>query len=482
VVELASGGAFRFSHDLVRQTLYSALGPAEQRRMHGAVGGALEQLHGTRPGPVVSALAHHFAAALPGGDPAAAVRYLTLAGEAAGELAAWHEAAGYYERAADLAREHGFDAGETCDLYVSLAEQLVAIPDLQRAEAAIETADALLAAAPDRAREGRLTIARAHMRIGDALAFDDETIFDAIELFQELGDPAGEARGWGALVILNCGRSDRLKGGEAAERMLECASRAGSRALMSQAMRSMGSNFALGAAPVHVAIPRIRALIADAPDAVTKARLINNIARLETIRGRFDEGRALLAEARDVCPPGEWANLEDYLLTNGAQLELAAGNPRRAEELSRASCALLEAHGMVRYLSSEICILVDALIGIGQLEEAEAILERAKPWAALDDVDALMRQARSAARLAVARGDPEEAERLAREALAYIEAADAADEYAETLLLLAEIRLAAGDHDEVAAASAKAFAVAEARGNVVLMQQARERLGVPVPV
>jgi DNA-binding SARP family transcriptional activator len=479
VVELASGGAFRFSHDLVRQTLYSALGPAEQRRMHGAVGRALEQLHGTRPGPVVSALAHHFAAALPGGDPAAAVRYLRLAGEAAGELAAWHEAAGYYERAAELAREHGFDAGETCDLYVSLAEQLVAIPDLQRAEGAIETADALLAAAPDRAREGRLTIARAHMRMGDALAFDDETIFDAIELFQELGDPAGEARGWGALVILNCGRSDRLKGGEAAERMLECASRAGSRALMSQAMRSMGSNFALGAASVHVAIPRIRALIADAPDAMTKARLINNIARLETIRGRFDEGRALLAEARDVCPPGEWANLEDYLLTNGAQLELAAGNPRRAEELSRASCALLEAHGMVRYLSSEICILVDALIGIGRFEEAEAILERAKPWAALDDVDALMRQARSAARLAFARGDAEEAERLAREALAHIEAADSVDEYAETLLLLAEIRLAAGDHDEATAASAKAVAVAEARGNVVVMQQARELLEAP---
>jgi tetratricopeptide (TPR) repeat protein len=212
---------------------------------------------------------------------------------------------------------------------------------------------------------------------------------------------------------------------------------------------------------------------------MTKVRLINNIARLETIRGRFDEGRALLAEARDVCPPGEWANLEDYLLTNGAQLELTAGNPRRAEELSRASCALLEARGMVRYLSSEICILVDALIGIGQLEEAEAILERAKPWAALDDVDALMRQARSAARLAFARGDAEEAERLAREALEHIEAADSADEYAETLLLLAEIRLAAGDHDEAAAASAKAFAVAEARGNVVLMQQARELLEAP---
>jgi tetratricopeptide (TPR) repeat protein len=119
------------------------------------------------------------------------------------------------------------------------------------------------------------------------------------------------------------------------------------------------------------------------------------------------------------------------------------------------------------------------LIGIGQFEEAEATLELAKQWAALDDVDALVRQARSAARLAFARGAAAEAESFGREALEHIEVADAVDEHAETLLLLAEIRLAAGDNDEAAAASAKALAIAEARGNVVFMQQARELLEAP---
>src|SRR4051812_1985992 len=261
-IELAAGGTLRFSHDLVRQTLYASLGPADKRRMHEAAGVALEQLQGARGGPVVAALAHHFSAALPGGDFAKAVRYLTLAAETAAELPAWHESAAYYQRAADLARENGLDPAVVSDLYLRLAEQLVVIPDMQRAQAAIEHAEALVAAAPSRELEARLTIASAHMRMLDALTLDEDSVFEAIEMFRERDDPAGEARGWGALVTLNCGRSDRLKGGEAAERMLDCARRAHSKALMGQAMRSMGSNFALGSAPAAVTISRVTALIA----------------------------------------------------------------------------------------------------------------------------------------------------------------------------------------------------------------------------
>jgi tetratricopeptide (TPR) repeat protein len=347
---------------------------------------------------------------------------------------------------------------------------------------AIDEAAALLALAPDREREGRLTIVRAHMRMGDALAFDEATIFAVVEMFRELGDPAGEARAWGALVTLNCGRSNRLKGGEAAERMLDCAKRAGSKGLVGQAMRNMGSNFALGSAPLKEAIPRVSALIAEAGDDYTKARLMNCLARLESIGGRFDEGRALLAKAREVCPVGERANLESYLLSGGAHIELYAGNPARAEELSRAACDDFEAQGLVRYLSSEMCFLIDALIGLGRFEEAEANLERARPWAAADDADALLRQARSWARLELARANLDAADAHVRESLSHVEAADAIDEHAEVLLLLATIRRASGDDDGARAAAAEALALSEERGHVVFAQQAREVLSAPVAV
>ena len=58
-------------------------------------------------------------------------------------------------------------------------------------------------------------------------------------------------------------------------------------------------------------------------------------------------------------------------------------------------------------------------------------------------------------------------------AVDHIETADPVDGHAETPLPHAERLVAAGDHDEAAAASVMALAITEARGNVVLMRQAR---------
>jgi len=171
-----------------------------------------------------------------------------------------------------------------------------------------------------------------------------------------------------------------------------------------------------------------------------------------------------------------------YLASGAAHVELTAGNPARAEEYARAGCGDLEARGLVRYLSSELCFLVDALILLGRLDEAGGQLDRAAPWAALDDVDALMRQDRSRARLELARGNVDAAERFARQAVAHIEAADAADEHAECLLVLAEVRRAAGDDGEAQSAAARALEVSEGRGHLVFAQQARKLLADPVPV
>jgi DNA-binding SARP family transcriptional activator len=473
--------ALRFSHDLVRHTLYAGLGRSERRRIHEAVALALES-RAARPEAVAAALGHHFAEALPGGDPAKAVEYLTLAGDAAGDIAASHEAASFYSRAAEIAKANEFPADVVCDLYLQLAERLIEAFDMAAAKSAVEDAETLIASAPDRVRESRLAVARAHLRMLDALALDDQEIFDAIALFEELGDPVGAARGWGALVILNCGRSDRLQGDVAAERMLECARRAGSKALLSQAMRSIGSALALGAAPIGEALVRLRAFYDESDDPFTRARLLNCIACLEAMRGHFDESRAIVAQALDLVPAGQRFELEGYVYSTGSRTEYLSGNFRRAEELARADNVNLEAQGLVRYMSSELTFLVDALIAQGKLEEAGVQLERAAPLAAPDDVDALLRQARSRARLEFARDDLETAEEFARRALTYVEAAMAPDEHADSLLLLARILAAAGRHDEAREAAAQAFDVAEAREHTVYMQQARELLAAPAPV
>jgi hypothetical protein len=60
-----------------------------------------------------------------------------------------------------------------------------------------------------------------------------------------------------------------------------------------------------------------------------------------------------------------------------------------------------------------------------------------------------------------------------------MEEAMAPDEHAETLLLLAEILVAAGRDDEARVAAAEALEVAEAREHLVFVQQARELLAAP---
>jgi DNA-binding SARP family transcriptional activator len=482
VIERVPGGAFRFSHDLVRQTLYAGLGAVERRHMHEAVARALEEVHATRPEPVLADLAHHFSEALPGGDAGKATRYLGLAGDQAAELSAYHEAAALYGRAAEIGKAGAADAAELRDLYLKLAEQYVAILELEPARAAVGEADALLALEPDPIVEGRLAIARAHFSMLDTSTMDEEAIFSAIDLFEANGDPLAAARGWSVLVTLNCGRSDRLQGNEASERMLECARRGGSKALTGQAMRNLGSTLALGAAPVSTAVARLRALLHEAEDPFTRARLTNCVAELEGIRGRFDEGRALIAEARAIAPQGERLTLEGYLWSCGARLELRAGNPRRAEELARRACADLESQGLARYLSSELLSLVDALIEQERYDEARTYLDRAIGYTAPDDVDALLRQARSQARLELAHGNLAAAEDFARQAVEYGEAAETPDEHSECLLLLATVLFARDRLAEARHLAAEGLRVAEARENVPVAQRARRMLGVREPV
>src|SRR4051794_41529439 len=104
----------------------------------------------------------------------------------------------------------------------------------------------------------------------DTSTMDEEAIFSAIDLFEANGDPLAAARGWSVLVTLNCGRSDRLQGNEASERMLECARRGGSKALTGHAMRNLASNLALGAAPVSTAAPMLPSPLEGGRDPFTR--------------------------------------------------------------------------------------------------------------------------------------------------------------------------------------------------------------------
>jgi tetratricopeptide (TPR) repeat protein len=95
-------GHWRFTHALVREVLYEALGPTRRAALHRTVGDALERLHGELDGPHLDELAHHFTCAAPGGSVEKAVEYCTRAAARAMERYGFDESARHYERALTL--------------------------------------------------------------------------------------------------------------------------------------------------------------------------------------------------------------------------------------------------------------------------------------------------------------------------------------------------------------------------------------------
>jgi DNA-binding NarL/FixJ family response regulator len=157
IEQAADRGCYQFSHALIRETLYEEIPATRRARLHLRVGTALEALHGRDPMSNLAALAHHYCAALPGGDAAKAVEYARRAAERADELFAYEEAARYYRLALQALEALGArdDATRRCRLLIALGEaQTKAGENLQAAEILQQAAESAkaLGVAPDLAR------------------------------------------------------------------------------------------------------------------------------------------------------------------------------------------------------------------------------------------------------------------------------------------------------------------------------------------
>jgi DNA-binding SARP family transcriptional activator/tetratricopeptide (TPR) repeat protein len=139
-------GRLRFSHALVRDTLYETLGAARRRATHLRAAESLERLHASDPEPYLAELAHHFFQALPGADPARAVEYAERAGDRAGALLAYEEAARLYDLALRaLDGQAGNVSEKRCGLLASLGDAWARAGDEPAARAAFLEAAAIAA-------------------------------------------------------------------------------------------------------------------------------------------------------------------------------------------------------------------------------------------------------------------------------------------------------------------------------------------------
>jgi DNA-binding SARP family transcriptional activator len=133
-------GRLRFSHALIRDTLYDELPSARRALMHRRLGETLEELHAHDLDPHLAELAHHFWQASETGK---AVDYAWAAGDRAVRLLAFEEAARLYERSLEaLERDRPDDVSRRCELLLTLGEARMRAGDSVRAREALRDAAA----------------------------------------------------------------------------------------------------------------------------------------------------------------------------------------------------------------------------------------------------------------------------------------------------------------------------------------------------
>jgi tetratricopeptide (TPR) repeat protein len=206
------------------------------------------------------------------------------------------------------------------------------------------------------------------------------------------------------------------------------------------------------------------------------------IGTFEALDGRVEEGRELLEEARSIFV--ELGNREALMVIafSTGPLERRVGNPVAAEREYRDAVELAERMGDLGRMSNLASGLADALLDQGRLDEAAEALEVARSSALEDDPSAQGVWRMAAARLAMRRGETEEAVRLARESVAVMESLQELLTLPDLFISQAEVFRAAALAEEARAALERAVDVARLKGTSAEERRAEELLAALEPV
>jgi tetratricopeptide (TPR) repeat protein len=227
----------------------------------------------------------------------------------------------------------------------------------------------------------------------------------------------------------------------------------------------------LGPRPVGDALRELAALGGDVDVVLLRSVLL-------AMNDRIDEARALAGSVEERARELHvWGEGHPEI----AEIESLAGDHEAAAERYGSWCDLLAERGLLVWASDYLALRSRELSFAGRHEEAE---ESAKQ--ALEHMfDAPMTQAlwrQAHALVATHRGEYDEAEGLARDAVAYIDESDSPKLQGDAYCDLAEVLEAASRRDEAITAWSEALERYERKGVVPLVRRTRERLAALEPV
>jgi ATP/maltotriose-dependent transcriptional regulator MalT/DNA-binding transcriptional ArsR family regulator len=383
---------YDFTHPLLQETLYSELGLARTRTLHGTVAEALEGLYGARAMTHAGELAFHYSRGDPRRLAAKAVEYLRAAGRDASAKYANREAGDYLSAALSIAEQ---DAGAAPpELVADVARVRQRLGDYAGAVELWQRAlDAARAAADDARVAGiERSIGLARYWSG---AFDEALAHygAATDAARRAGDRPLEARVLIATASCLQAVSRSAEARDEVERALAIATELGDDALLARVHRSLLLLY-LWTGPAEKAREHGRRAIALAETSGQRAVAWSGhwaLAVLAGLTGKADELRGHLGDAHRVAD--ELRSPLFRLWTSEVEIEYAAGIGEwdRAVSLAERAIAMARALGQ-RTLLPRVLVWAGLLyFGRGDIERGKACVDEAWTLSAGSESDPVAR-------------------------------------------------------------------------------------------
>jgi ATP/maltotriose-dependent transcriptional regulator MalT len=294
----------------------------------------------------------------------------------------------------------------------------------------------------------------------------------ALPVLAREGDDYGQSRVWllRGQLAWNTGRVESAD--EAWREAAESARRAGDEHELFEVIAWRGLAAALGPTPVDDAIrlcEDFREIVQASVLATTVT--LNQLAYLHTMKGDFETADRLLDQAGETLR--ELGGLRSGVSHLEASARLLAGRPELAEPRLRADVETLSSIGEGSALASTTALLAQAVYADGRTREAGELCQTAKEIAAAEDTmtQAIWRGVR--AKVLARDGRCEEAEVLAREAVALLEPTDLLSHRGDAMLDLADVLRTCALADEADRAARAGLGLYELKGNATAAARAR---------
>jgi class 3 adenylate cyclase/tetratricopeptide (TPR) repeat protein len=482
--EFPGDDGFRFGHLLIRDAAYDSVPKSLRADLHERYADWLEGKAGERLAEFEEILGYHleqscrYREELGSADGALAARagaHLAAAGRRAFARGDMPAATNLLERAAALPeREGGYLL--LGDLGTALAEG----GELEHATQVLAKAIEQARAAGDQGAEWTSRVVRLwvieNMDANFPIDEVEREAQAAIDALQGLGDDRALAKAWRTLGDAYNARCQGALWQGAIEQAVVHARRTSDVVELCADLWLLGGVLFFGPAEVEAAGGRLEALSVEFEgNPVAEAGLSRGLAAVRGQQGRFDEARALVARAKATMAERGLRQAGSGIGFISGSVELLAGDIEAAEGELRESLESLSGLGLESRGATLALMLGRVLAMQERHDEAEDVMG---PWAdshSWEDWSFVYPALR--ATMLAKRGELEEAERLAREAVNWSQRTDFLNWRGDVLLDLAEVLRAAAKPDEAGAAVEQALAVYEQKGNVVSANAARRLLG-----